>query len=101
MLSLQRNIAINLKKLEIIFETCLKDAVEYLAAPIGVTNSNLFFREDSPGSECSHESNTSDELELEEQERRITECIDQQIKNLDNNEEGILTTNNWESFIAE
>ncbi|KAI9013764.1 hypothetical protein CLU79DRAFT_890438 [Phycomyces nitens] len=47
-LSLRRNIAINLKKLEIIFETCLKDAVEYqyLAAPIGVTNSNLFFREE-------------------------------------------------------
>ncbi|CAO3690593.1 unnamed protein product [Rhizopus stolonifer] len=89
-LSLQRNIAINLKKLEIIFEACLKDAVEYLAA-----------REDSPGSECSYESNISDELELKEQERRIMECIDQQIKNLNNNEEGILTTNNWESFIAE
>ncbi|KAI9343669.1 hypothetical protein BD770DRAFT_397985 [Pilaira anomala] len=101
-LSLQRNIAINLKKLEIIFETCLKDTVEYLTAPIGVTSSNLFFREDSPGSECSWcESNTSDELELEEQERRIMECIDQQIKNLDNNDEGFLTANDWESFIAE
>ncbi|RCI05842.1 hypothetical protein CU098_012750 [Rhizopus stolonifer] len=100
-LSLQRNIAINLKKLEIIFEACLKDAVEYLTAPIGITNSNLFFREDSLGSECSYKSNISDELELKEQERRKMECIDQQIKNLDNNEEGILTTNNWESFIAE
>ncbi|KAI7903415.1 uncharacterized protein BX663DRAFT_434122 [Cokeromyces recurvatus] len=98
---LTRNIAINLKKLEIIFETCLKDAVEYLAAPIGVTNSNLFFREDSPGSECSYESNTSDELELKEQERRITKCIDRQIKNLDNNDEGSLTANDWESFIEE
>lgn len=79
----------------------MKDAVEYLATPIGTTNSNLFFREDSPGSEFSFESNTSDESELEEQERRITESIDQQIKNLDNNDEGFLTANDWESFIAE
>ncbi|PHZ07831.1 uncharacterized protein RHIMIDRAFT_270984 [Rhizopus microsporus ATCC 52813] len=89
-LSLQRNIAINLKKLDIIFEACLKDAVEYLAASTGVINSNLFFRKDSPGSEYSYQSNSSDELDLEEQERRITECIDQQIENLDNNE-GVLT----------
>lgn len=81
-----------MKKLEIIFETCLKDAVEYLAAPIGVVNSNLFFREDSPGSDFTHESNTSDELEMEEQERRITESIDEQIQNL-NNDEGLLTAN--------
>ncbi|KAI7896543.1 uncharacterized protein EV154DRAFT_491372 [Mucor mucedo] len=102
-LSLQRNIAINLKKLEIIFETCLKDSVEYLTAPAGVINSNLFFREDTPGSECSHKLSTSDELGLEEQERRITDldCIDHQIKNLDNNDEGLLTANDWESFITE
>ncbi|KAI8883881.1 hypothetical protein K501DRAFT_248809 [Backusella circina FSU 941] len=100
-LSLQRNIVINLKKLEIIFEACLKDAVEYLAAPISAINSNLFFREDSPGSECSYESDTSDEFELEEQERRKTEYIDQEIKNLDKNDEGVLTANDWESFIAE
>lgn len=78
-----------------------EDAVKYLTAPIGVTNSNLFFREDPPGSDYSHESNASDELELEGQERRIKECIDQQIKNLDNNDEGFLTANDWESFIAE
>jgi hypothetical protein len=48
-----------------------------------------------------HESNTSDELELEEQERRITESIDQQIKNLESVDEDFLTANDWESFIAE
>ena len=67
-----------------------------LMSPI-VTSS---FDEDSPGSECSHGSNTSDKLELEEQERRITECIDQSIKNLDSNDEDFLTANDWESFIA-
>ncbi|CEP19754.1 hypothetical protein [Parasitella parasitica] len=101
MLFLQRNIAINLKKLEIIFETCLKDAVEYVTAPIGVTNSNFFFGEDLSGSECSHKSNTNDELELEEQERRITESIDQQIKNLESVDEDFLIANDWEIFIAE
>ncbi|KAI7896533.1 uncharacterized protein EV154DRAFT_491350 [Mucor mucedo] len=100
-LSLQRNIAINLKKLEIIFETCLKDSVEYLTTPVGVTNSNIFFREDTPGSESSHESSNSNQLELEEQERRITDSINHQIKNLDNNDEGLLTANDWESFITE
>lgn len=90
----------NLKKLEIMFEACVRDAVEYLAPPIGTINSNLFFREDSPGSECSYQSNNSYELDLEEeQERRITESIDREIKNLDNGE-GVLTANDWESFIA-
>jgi hypothetical protein len=88
-----------LKKLEIIFEACLRDAVEYLAPPIGVINSNLFFREDSPGSECSHQSDSSNKLILEEdQERHITESIDHEIENLEN-EVGVLTVNDWESFI--
>lgn len=95
----QRNIAINLQKLEIIFKVYLKDAVEYLATPIGTKNTNLFLREDSPGSDCSELTNSSDEVELEEQEHRIIEYIDQQIKNLVDNED-ILTSNDRESFIA-
>lgn len=100
-LSLQRNIAINLQKLEIIFEYCSKNAVEYLATPIGAENTNLFYREDSPGSSCStHSSNNSVEVELEEQERRITKDISEQIANLMNSE-SVLTANDWESFISE
>ncbi|CAO3650948.1 unnamed protein product [Mucor fragilis] len=94
-----KSIVINLKKLETIFEACLKDAVKYLAAPIGATNSNLF-QEDLPGSSCTDDTSRSDELELKEQERRITKYIDQQVKNLNANEDGVLTANDWESFIA-
>lgn len=69
---------------------------EYLAP----FNSSIFFREDSPGSQRSHQSNSSDRLDLkEEQERRITEAINHEIENLDNGE-GVLTANDWESFLV-
>lgn len=56
----------NLRKLEI------KDTGEYLDPPTGVVNSNLF-REDSTESEFSEKLDNSDELKLEEEQKRSDE----------------------------
>lgn len=75
--------------------------MEYLATPIEAENTNLFYREDSPGSDCSTQnSNNSDEVDLEEQERRITKDISEQIAHLMDSQ-SVLTANDWESFITE
>lgn len=72
-----------MKKLEIIFEAFLKDAVGNLAFPVGFINCSLFFREGSSGSESSYQqqSNSTDELDLkEEQECRMAESIVHEIE---------------------
>lgn len=89
----------NLKKLEIIFNACLNDTIEYLVPPVCATASNIFFREDSPGLVSSNESKSSNGWELAEQARRVVQYIDNEINSLSYAKD-ILTGDDWEDLVG-
>ncbi|KAL7316051.1 hypothetical protein PS15m_005195 [Mucor circinelloides] len=47
-LSLQRPIIMNLEKLQTIYETVMKDSINFLTSRASTIANNLFFREDTP-----------------------------------------------------
>lgn len=85
-----------MKKLDIIFDTFLKDSIEYDLTPYV---SNLIFREDSTGLGSPDEKNESDEWDVIERKCRIVVKIDKEISNLTFVEDE-LTGDNWEDLIA-
>ncbi|KAK4509612.1 uncharacterized protein ATC70_007965 [Mucor velutinosus] len=89
-MSLQRTIVMNFKKLIAISEAGLQDSVRYLATPFDSINNNIFYRDNSPVPSSNSKI---------EQTRRVLELISNKIKEIGYADD-ILTCDNWEDIIS-
>ncbi|KAL9536737.1 hypothetical protein MBANPS3_012407 [Mucor bainieri] len=102
-MSLQRAIVINFKKLIAIYESCMQDSVHYLATSFDSINNSIFYRDDSPvpsniSSTDSSQNDVEDNLMELEQSRRVMELIEDKIKKIGHTDD-VLTCDNWEDII--
>ncbi|KAI9271933.1 hypothetical protein BDA99DRAFT_433450 [Phascolomyces articulosus] len=111
-LSLQRAVILNLRKLEIIFEAFDQDALYYLSSGPECFSSNIFSRSDSDvDSSDSEDDNKPSDVHKDndageqdwmshEKDRRIREYINKKIENLVFNNNEYLDSSNWEDFVG-
>ncbi|KAI9357738.1 hypothetical protein BD770DRAFT_321549, partial [Pilaira anomala] len=91
-MSLQRAIIINLKKLIAIYEAGFQDSIGFLDSTFNSTNNNIIFRDDLPEPSSNSNSNEDDTAS------RVLMLIEERIKEI-GHDDGVLTCDDWESII--
>ncbi|KAG0757902.1 hypothetical protein G6F62_008661 [Rhizopus arrhizus] len=108
-MSLQRAIVINLKKLEAIYEVALHDSVNFLVSSFEGVADNLFLRDDSSLSSTGDDKSTTSTSRAStlneinwmqmEQSRRVVKLIDDKINGMVFKDD-ILTCEDWEDILC-
>ncbi|KAI8142005.1 hypothetical protein BJV82DRAFT_616746 [Fennellomyces sp. T-0311] len=103
-ISLQRNLILNLTKLQVLCEVERLDALQYLEPAAQNTKSQSFFREDTAESQSEPEEQVessddeSDDASEQVREARIMDAAEEKMKNM-TYEKDLLTFDNWEDIL--